>query len=48
MDITMLSILGGKERTRDQYSRLLAQSNLRLDREIDTGAGVSILEAVPA
>ena len=47
-DIAMLSILGGKERTRDQYARLLAQSNLRLDREIDIGAGVSILEAVPA
>jgi hypothetical protein len=36
-----------KERTRDQYARLLVPSDLRLDREIDTGAGVSIREAVP-
>ena len=36
-----------KEQTRDQYARLLAPSDLRLDREIDTGARVSILEAAP-
>jgi len=43
----MLVLLGGRQRTRRQYQALLEQARLRLERQIDTGAGVAILEATP-
>jgi hypothetical protein len=45
MDIHMLTLLGGKQRTLDEYGALLRQAGFSLLREIDTGAGVSIVEA---
>ncbi|MGH3086870.1 MAG: methyltransferase, partial [Rubrobacteraceae bacterium] len=45
LDIVMLTILGGKQRTRDEYRDLLEKSGFAFRREIDTGAGVSIMEA---
>lgn len=45
LDIHMLALLGGRQRTRQEYEALLTKSGLRLEREIDTGAGISILEA---
>ncbi len=45
LDIHMLTLLGGKQRTRQEYEALLDQSGFHLEREIDTGAGISILEA---
>ena len=45
LDIHMLALLGGRQRTRQEYEALLAQSGFALKREIDTRAGVSILEA---
>lgn len=45
LDIVMLTLLGGRQRTRQEYEELLARSGFLLQREIDTGAGVSILEA---
>jgi hypothetical protein len=46
LDIHMLALLGGKQRTLSEYERLLEQSGFSFQREIDTGAGISILEAL--
>lgn len=45
LDIHMLTLLGGRQRTQQEYAALLAQSGFQFQREIDTGAGISILEA---
>ncbi len=45
LDIHMLTLLGGRQRTREEYEMLLAQSGFHLEQEMDTGAGISILEA---
>lgn len=45
LDIHMLTLLGGQQRTRKEYESLLAAAGFSLDREVDTGAGISILEA---
>ena len=45
LDIWMLAI-GGKQRTRKEYEELLPSAGFRFTREIDTGAGTSIIEAV--
>ena len=45
LDIHMLTLLGGRQRTQQEYAALLARSGFRFQREIDTGAGISILEA---
>jgi hypothetical protein len=46
LDIWMLG-LAGKQRTQREYAALLNAVGLQFTREIDTGAGVSIIEAVP-
>ena len=46
LDIHMLTLLGGKQRTQPEYAALFTQSGFRFVREVDTGAGISILEAV--
>lgn len=48
LDLTMLVIPGGQERTEDEYRQLLAAAGFRLDRVTPTGTEISILEAVPA
>lgn len=48
LDIHMLTLLGGRQRTEQEYAALLTRSGFRFLREIDTGAGVSILEAEAA
>ena len=45
LDIIMLTLVGGRQRTQQEYEALLAQSGFVLQREIDTRAGISILEA---
>jgi O-methyltransferase len=45
LDIHMLTLLGGRQRTQQEYEALFAQSGFVLKREIDTHAGISILEA---
>jgi len=47
LDIHMLALLGGRQRTREQYEVLCANADFALARQIDTAAGISILEAVP-
>jgi len=45
LDILMLGLFGGSQRTGAEYQRLLVDAGFRLQRVIDTGAGVSIVEA---
>ena len=45
LDLFMLVLLTGKERTRREFEGLLAASGFRLDRVIDVGLGMSILDA---
>lgn len=46
LDILMLSLLGGAQRTRQEYAALFKAADFSLVRVVDTG-GISILEAVP-
>lgn len=48
LDILMLTLIGGKQRTRLEYEALFDSAGFSFKREIDTGAGMSILEAVSA
>jgi hypothetical protein len=48
LDILMLGLVGGSQRTEAEYQALLADSGFRLERIIDTGAGVSLVEATVA
>jgi hypothetical protein len=45
LDIVMLTIPGGRERTEAEYGELLAKAGLRLTRVIPTMSPVSIIEA---
>jgi O-methyltransferase domain len=46
LDIHMLTLLGGKQRTLKEYKALLGQANFGLKEAIDTGTGISIIEAL--
>jgi hypothetical protein len=48
LDLEMLVNAGGKERTRAEYSNLLARAGFRLQRVIETAGPLSIVEATPA
>lgn len=48
LDIHMLALLGGRQRTRREYATLLKRAGFLLQREIDTGAGIAILEVTTA
>jgi len=48
LDILMLTLFGGKQRTRQEYEALFDRAGFSFRREIDTGAGISILEAATA
>jgi SAM-dependent methyltransferase len=45
LDLSMLILTGGRERSQAEYATLLAHAGLRLERVIPTRAGVKILEA---
>ena len=47
LDLNMLVMSGGRERTKDEYCSLLEKSGFRLAQVIPTLAPVSILEAMP-
>lgn len=47
-DLHMLVMLGGRERTPDDFERLLAAAGFRLADVIPTGSPYNIVEAVPA
>ncbi len=48
MDINMLVMLGGRERTEAEFRGLLAGAGFRLERVIETHSSFTVLEAVPA
>jgi hypothetical protein len=45
LDMSMLILTGGRERTREEFGSLLERAGLRLQRVLPTRAGVQILEA---
>jgi hypothetical protein len=47
LDVTMLILTGGMERTEQQYAELLDRAGFRLTGIIPTPSAVSIIEAVP-
>jgi hypothetical protein len=47
LDLNMLVMSGGRERTKEEYSSLLENSGFRLTQVIPTLSPVSILEAIP-
>ena len=48
LDIHMLTLLGGRQRTASEYEVLLRAAGFTVEREIDTHAGISIIEAATA
>jgi hypothetical protein len=47
LDVLMLTVLTGRQRTEHEYEELLGAAGFRLERVIPTPANVSILEATP-
>ena len=48
LDLQMLVVHGGRERTKDEYMTLLHGSRYKLERVIATSTPISIIEALPA
>ena len=48
LDLTMLLMPGGQERTVPEYEQLFAVSGLKLSRIVPTASDTSVIEAVPA
>ncbi|WP_436314750.1 methyltransferase [Variovorax sp. LjRoot84] len=48
IDIHMLAVVGGRQRTLDEYRRLFEPAGFSLQRAIPTASGISIVEAVAA
>ncbi|MEV2196540.1 methyltransferase [Streptomyces phaeochromogenes] len=47
VDLWLMVLMGGKERTAAQYTDLLGRAGFRLERVVPTAAGVAIIEATP-
>jgi hypothetical protein len=47
LDMVMLTVPGGEERTASQYSALLDKAGFRMTRVVPTASMVSVVEAVP-
>ena len=47
MDLVMLTITGGKERTIDDHRKLLAATGFQLNRVIPVSTEIMIVEALP-
>jgi hypothetical protein len=47
VDMTMMVMTGGRERTRSHYQRLFAESGLELTRVVDLECGFSLIEGQP-
>jgi len=45
LDIHMLTLVGGRQRTKQEYEALLKTAGFSFERDIDTGVGISIIEA---
>lgn len=47
LDLVMLGLFAGRQRSAEQYSALLRKGGFELRGEADTGAGISVFEAEP-
>jgi hypothetical protein len=47
IDLIMLALTGGRERTIDEYRDLLASEGFRLNKVVPTPAEFAIIEAIP-
>jgi hypothetical protein len=47
LDVTMLVVPGGQERTEEEYRTLFGKAGFRLSRIVPTQAEVSVIEGVP-
>jgi hypothetical protein len=47
VDLWLMLLVGGRERTLPQYTELLAAAGFRLERVVPTAGPVSIVEARP-
>jgi SAM-dependent methyltransferase len=47
IDLTMMAIVTGQERTSGEFAELLATAGFRLERVVPTGAHTSVVEAFP-
>ena len=47
VDLWLMLLVGGRERTASQYADLLARAGFRLERVVETASSVSVVEAVP-
>jgi O-methyltransferase domain len=48
LDMVMLVLLGGRERTESEYASLLSKAGFRLTQVVPTSSAASIVEAVVA
>ena len=48
LDMTMLVMPGGQERTASEYGELLRKAGFRLERVVPTASAASVVDAVPA
>ena len=46
LDLHMLALVGGRQRTQSEYRDLLAEAGFQVTRVVPTAAGASIVEAV--
>lgn len=46
LDIHMLTLLGGRQRTQSEYANLLTEAGFALKKVMDTQTGITILEAI--
>ena len=47
MDVSMMALAGGAERTRSEFEALLGEAGFRLDRVTPTQSTMNVIEAVP-
>jgi hypothetical protein len=47
LDIVMLGVTGGRERTQGEYASLLAAGGFRLDRVVPTASPLSVIVGKP-
>jgi hypothetical protein len=48
LDLLMLVLVGGRERTAEEFRALLAAAGFRLTRVVPTTTAASVIEAIPA
>jgi hypothetical protein len=48
IDLILLAVTGGEERTAEEYAALLAKGGFQITRVVPTRRGVSVVEAAPA